>query len=529
VEKKTIMAVFLIAMLFIVYTMVTRKPQQKPEESVKEEEVVEKETEKVKQEKKRLVEEVIEVTEADTIEEKMVNVHTNLFDAEFSTVGGTLKSIKLLKYPGKDGKPVELIHEGFGSLQIALMQTEKELDLGRFPTLCSKEGIDLITGLKDSLVFVYAQNDTPFLKKVFVFYPDSYIVDLHLEFPKEVSQSIKLSFDSGIALTEKDTKDEMAYVSFVGKLGEHTQRMNLRAVKETKSTIEGNIDWAGVTSKYFLFLILPEDTIIKKISHWKIEKQRIGFSITTGDFKKGNFALYFGPLEYFMLRDMGRGLEGSIYFGWKYIAPISKVIFFIFKGIHKVIPNYGFVIIFFSVIMMLIFLPLTIKQHTSMMKMQKLQPKMDAIRKKFKDDPQKMNAETMKLYSREKVNPFGGCLPLLLQMPVFFALYAVLRSTIELRRAPFIFWIKDLSMKDPFFILPILMGLAMFVQQKMTVSDPRQKAMTYFMPIFLVFIFSRLPSGIVLYWFIYNILSVLQQYMIKRREKEGIEHKTGEV
>lgn len=525
-DKKTIIAVLLIAVIFIVYTMIIKQPKKQSDDTVKEEVVVEKEEKEkekeIKKEETEKVDEKIELTTKDKEIEKLIEVQTNLYKAQFSTIGATIQSMQLLKYPGEGEEPVELIPEGGNQISISLIQDEGSNDLSQFPTICKKESIRLIGDLKDSLVFYYVKNGTPFLKKVFIFESNSYIIKLRLESLDTRPYSMKLGFDSGLMLTEKDKKDEMAYTNFVAMLGENFERMKLRNVKEEKSTIEGEINWAGVTSKYFLFFVLPENKELKKVSQWKIEKKMIGFSVTTKEIEKADFSLYFGPIDYYLLKDMGNGLEKSVYFGWNWIAPISKVIFFVFIGIHKVIPNYGVVIIAFSTIMMVVFFPLTFKSHASMQRMQKLQPKMEAIRKKHKEDVQKMNAEIMKLYSQHKVNPLGGCLPLLLQMPVFFALYAVLRSTIELRRAPFIFWITDLSMKDPYYVLPILMGAAMFFQQKLTVTDPRQKAMTYFMPLFLVFIFARLPCGIVLYWFVYNLLSILQQYLIKRGEKEEV-------
>lgn len=525
-DKKTIMAVLLITVLFIIYTMLFNKPkQQKPVIPQKKEEVVKKEKKELEKPEKT----VVELPPTKQKSEKTINVRTNLYEAKFSTSGATLRSIQLLKYPGVGNKPVELIPKNGNPLSISLGQPETSINLSQFPTICAKDSINLTAGLRDSLVFYYVKNDTPFLKKVFIFYPNSYIIGLHLESLNKTPYSMKLEFDSGLASTEKDKREEMSYYSFVAMLGTHFEKLKLRKIKDEKSTIEGTINWAGVTSKYFLFSILPEDTIIKKVTRWRIDKKRIGFSVTTKELQKADFSLYFGPVDYYLLKKIGRGFEKSVDFGWKWISPISKVIFFIFTGIHKVIHNYGVVIVIFSTIMMVVFFPLTIRSFSSMRKMQKLQPKMEAIRKKYKDDSKRMNTEIMKLYSQHKVNPFGGCLPLLLQMPVFFALYAVLRSTIELRGAPFILWIKDLSMRDPYFVLPILMGIAMFFQQRFTVTDPRQKAMTYFMPIFLVFIFARLPSGIVLYWLVYNLLSIVQQYIIHRGEKKEEERKTEEV
>ncbi len=530
-DKKAIIAVILITVIFIIYyTIFMRRPKD-GEDAVKMPQEVVVDTGSTEEDKdppeitdpgkeEGVEVEEIEIPEGAEAGEKVIRVRTNLIEAQFSTLGGTLLSMKLLEYPGEGDGPVELIPKEENPLGVVLLKDEKNIDLIQFPTRCDRDSIVLTGEVRDSLVFFYTANDTPFLKKVYVFYPNSYLIDFRIESLQKTPYRLNIDFGAGLASTEKDKKEESVYSSLVAMLGETYERQDLRKIKEEKSSIEGTINWVGIKSKYFLFMMLPQDSAIEKITYWKVEKERIGLTLTTKRSEKAAFNVYFGPCDYYILKEMGGELEKVIYFGWNFIAPISRVIFFVFTGIHRVVANYGVVIIFFSIIMMVVFFPLTFRSHASMRRMQNLQPKMDAIRKKHKDDSQKMNAEIMKLYSQHKVNPVGGCLPLLLQMPVFFALYAVLRSTIELRRAPFTLWIQDLSARDPYFILPVLMGIAMFVQQKFTVTDPRQKMMTYFMPVFLVFIFARLPSGIVLYWFIYNLLSILQQYLIRRNEKK---------
>jgi YidC/Oxa1 family membrane protein insertase len=210
--------------------------------------------------------------------------------------------------------------------------------------------------------------------------------------------------------------------------------------------------------------------------------------------------------------------------------PISLLIIPAFKFLYRFIPNYGFVIIIFSILIKLILHPLTKKSYQSMSEMQFLQPKMTELREKYKEEPQRLNKEMMKLYKEHGVNPLGGCLPMLLQMPVLFSLFIVFRSTIQLRNEPFIGWIDDLSAPDtlhlgfqlPFIgdsihILPILMGITMIWQSKISMTDPKQKFMIYFMPVFLIFIFYSLPSGLNLYYAVFNILSMLQTRMIKKR------------
>jgi YidC/Oxa1 family membrane protein insertase len=203
--------------------------------------------------------------------------------------------------------------------------------------------------------------------------------------------------------------------------------------------------------------------------------------------------------------------------GWTLIRPVSRLILAFFVFVHRFIPNYGLVIIIFSIILKIIFYPLTHKQLEATRKMQQLQPQLAALKEKYKNDPQRLNKETMALYKKGGANPLGGCFPLLLQMPIFFALFSVFRSTIELRRAEFFLWIKDLSVKDPYLVLPIVMAVTMFIQQKMTVKDPKQAAMVYLMPAIMFFFFMNFASGLVLYWTVFNILSIIQQVFVERK------------
>ena len=265
--------------------------------------------------------------------------------------------------------------------------------------------------------------------------------------------------------------------------------------------------------------VSADNTSLKQIA--KIEVSRVKVD--------DSFDFYFGPVDYDNLRTFNIGLENSMEFGWKLIRPISKLILKLLMFLYKMIPNYGIAIIIMSIMIKVVFYPLTHKGMRSTHKMQEIQPLIKEVQSKYKNNPQKAQKEVMAIYKEHGVSPLGGCLPLLLQMPVFFALYPVLQSTIALRHANFIFWIKDLAIPDPYYILPIIMGISMFLQQKLMSPKPSsnmdekqmaqmktQKMMMYGMPIFLVFIFKSLPAGLVLYWFSYNILSIGEQLLIKK-------------
>ncbi len=249
------------------------------------------------------------------------------------------------------------------------------------------------------------------------------------------------------------------------------------------------------------------------------------------------FQIILTPIDYKILKSYNKELELTMRFPLDFIVrPIAQyfiIPFFLF--LHSFIPNYGIVIIIFAIVLKILLNPLTKKQMESMKRMGKLSPKINEIRERYKDDPNKANAQIMKLYKEEKINPAGGCLPLLLQLPILYALFAVFRSTIELRQAHFFWWIKDLSTPDVIFTLPFkiplfginqiagvatLMGITMFIQQKMTVTDPKQKMMVYLMPILLTFLFYSFPSGLNLYYFVFNLLSIIQQIYNTKYKKE---------
>jgi YidC/Oxa1 family membrane protein insertase len=231
--------------------------------------------------------------------------------------------------------------------------------------------------------------------------------------------------------------------------------------------------------------------------------------------------VYLGPLDYDNLIRYSVGLEQAIDFGFPIIRHVAKLILIIFKAAHSYIPNYGWIIVLFAVVIKIIVYPLTHKTYESASKMQTLQPKIAALKEKYKNDNQRLSKETMKLYKEEGVNPLGGCLPMLLQMPIFISLYNIFGKTIELRQEPFALWITDLSTPDeiifagfPLHILPLLMALSMLVQQKMTMKDPKQAFLIYAMPVFMIFIFWEMSSGLVLYWTLFNVFTIIQQLLV---------------
>jgi YidC/Oxa1 family membrane protein insertase len=235
------------------------------------------------------------------------------------------------------------------------------------------------------------------------------------------------------------------------------------------------------------------------------------------EYRQFDYLLFFGPKDQELLKAANHQLERAVYFGW--FDMLAKPLLYVLVFFYGFLKNYGLAIILLTIIIKLLFWPLTHKSYASMKAMQKLQPEMQKLREKFKSDKERLNKELMELYKKHSVNPLGGCLPMLVQIPVFFALYKVLLDSIALRQAPFMLWLTDLSAKDPYYITPLLMGASMFVQQKMTPTsaDPMQAKIFMFMPVVFTFLFLNFPSGLVIYWLVNNLLTIAQQYYINRR------------
>ncbi|RKZ23887.1 hypothetical protein DRQ23_01905 [bacterium] len=440
----------------------------------------------------------IEKTDTTGAELEEFTFETQLLKVTFQNIGAEIKEVYLKPYN------VYLRPKKGPLFSSSLVVKGERILLSRIPF--KKE----ISG--NSVIFT-AKVDTLEIKRVYTFTDSGYTIQVE-NFPRSEYYLSVFIFD-----TDEKIPDKARYAGGVYSLAGKVYTVKTKSMEKTdRRVIPGVVDWAGYKTKYFLASVIPPD-YAGEVSVEKVE----GYPAVSVRTDKP-IKLFIGPLEYKTLAGVKKGLENAIYFGWSLIRPIAKLIYFVLTYIHRFINNYGVVIIIFTIIMAIVLSPLSILSFRSMKGMKEIQPKIQEIQKKYKKDPQRMNAEIMELYRKHGVNPFSGCLPLFIQMPVFFALFAVLNSTIELKGAPFIFWIKDLSLKDPYFVLPILMGITMFLQQRFfSPQQPgaEQKSMTFIMPIVLTFIFSSLPSGLVLYWFVYNLLSIIQQIIIKKQAEGG--------
>jgi len=479
-------------------------------------------------------------------EEKNITINSNLYQAIISTIGGgSIVSFRLKHHLLKNDSTVNLIDDNNKrNLYLSFVSIDGDLIVLKKPweTDASLKKID-VTEKSETIVFqqkVVYNNQNYLIEKSLTFYPNSYIIDMFLNL-SELSDIIHLgnyavTWSGGLPQTENNPKDELTYFGgYVYQAGKPYAFEKLSSGIKNDPTywgkVSGNTDWIAVRSKYFVSALIPETgTGPVEVNLGKVNDNQNVYNYKAhfqANEPGSRLSLYLGPLEYKRIKDLGVGLSSMMNFGIAPIRPISKGVLWLLKFLHQFIPNYGLVLVLFSILVKILVYPLTKKSYKSTKEMQAIQPLVAELKEKHKKDPTKLNKATMALYKEHGVNPLGGCLPLLLQMPLLFALFQVFRSTIELRNAPFVFWINDLSSPDiiyhlPFSlpvygghiaVLPLIMGVTMFLQQKMmpTQASGQQKFMSYFMTGFFILLFNNFPSGLNLYYTLFNVFTILQQ------------------
>ncbi len=468
----------------------------------------------------------IDEIETDQVAEKFIIVDTELAQYRISTRNAVIKEIVLKKYKDETGNNIRLIPENLKIFPLQLYSEDKLFQLDFIP---SQNELRIVNGKETGILEMFYQGPKGTqIEKIFEFRASSYeiIVKVRQNALSEYQLAVGSSFH------RMGEKEKSRYYGHVGPILDQEgkiERIKYKDIKE-RMVLTGSIPWIAFEEKYFMTALLPETGVaVKAVAERLNEKS--GSHVFFGMMGSGEdltYRFFAGPKDYELLKSFGSGLDKVINFG--VFSFLAKPMFYILKTFYRFFRNYGIAIILLTTVIKIIFWPLTHKQQKSMKDMQKIQPEMSAIREKFKQDPQRMNKEVMALYKQHKVNPAAGCLPLLIQIPVFFALYNVLLNAIELRGAPFLY-IPDLSAADSLFghiggfavgPLPLLMGLSMYVQQKMmpTAMDPKQAKIMQLLPVFLTVMFLNFPSGLVLYWLINNVLTIVQQYFINKKKGE---------
>lgn len=457
-------------------------------------------------------------------------VENDDYRAVFTNVGARLKSLELKKYnetiktnsalvslvgTGGDFSTFGSIGDGGLSLPVDYIYTAS----------LPAEGLILTGEQQRQLRFTAVLDNGVIVEKIYSLKGTGYDLQLNIDLKNQGDSNIQGNVDFLLLQPWFEGRDDSSY-SFVGPAVYEDGDLITYKVKELddKSIRHGNkAVWTAFEDKYFLTVAVPlnssqhsfvlqkkADTITNVIESGPLHLNA-GQSLTLG------YLLYIGPRDLGILQAVNHDLDKAIDFGFfdMLARPLLTVLKFCYNNIVK---NYGVAIILLTAFIKLLFWPLTQKSYKSMRDMQKLQPEMQRLREKYKNDKERMNREIMELYRNNRVNPMGGCLPMFAQIPVFFALYKVLLGSIALRHEPFIFWLQDLSAKDPYYITPIIMGVTMFIQQKMspTTMDSQQAKIMLFMPIIFTFMFLNFPSGLVIYWLVNNVLTITQQWFINR-------------
>ena len=447
---------------------------------------------------------------ASAAEEKTVTVDNDLYSAVFTSRGGAMKSISLKQYRDKSGNPISL--KGDAVLPPLAIGADEGFQLAN--ANFTVRGGDVKLGPaagKATLVFEFSSSGHS-IRRTYTFHNNTYAIDLKDEVSGAGSYWITLGKDFG----PYEGDDSVHYGPVVLKDADR-EEFTPGKVKEPRS-FSGGVKWIAQEDKYFFSAIVPKGQEEEAKVWGRDANAFVALKMKSG---ANDYLLYAGPKEHDRLKQLNYGLEHIVDFG--FFSIIARPLFWILKLFYNISHNYGIAIIILTILVRIPFIPLVNKGQKSMKKLQDIQPRMAEIREKYKSDPQRVQKELMELYKKNKVNPMGGCLPMLLQIPVFFALYKVLMIAIELRGAPFMLWIHDLAAKDPYYILPIVMGITMVIQQKMTPStmEPMQQKMMMLMPVVFTFMFLSFPSGLVLYWLVNNVLSIAQQFYVnKKLEKQ---------
>ncbi len=546
-DRRTLIGIVLIALLttlWMLYTSIHYAPMPRPADTA---------------EQKASVVPLRQQLEPEAVApERWIEVETELLRLRLSSYGGTLTRWELRQYKDWQGRPVQLIPQGERELWLAYYDAEgRRVDTRRLPFTfaVATDTIYRVHG-QDSLVIRawVALDSLRLIERWYVFYGERYDIGVGVRVihPEGigVQRRYELSWSGGLKYQEYNSVDEShsaaAYISLAGDL-EVLDASEFDRTVERQAT--GRIDWIGLKVKYFAVALLPvprpaELTAFARGQRFHAPNngvvERYELTLRLPYRQSGEthfFQVYGGPLAYDIVKPYG--LTGMVEFGLRWLVrPIGEYFMLpLFKAIHWLIPNYGFAIIVFAVLMKLLLHPLIVPQLRSAQRMQLLAPELQKIRDRYKDDLQAQQRELFRLYQEYGVNPMSGCLPLLLQLPILYALWAVLNYSIELRQTPFVLWITDLSVPDRLVVFPfripllgfnyvsglaLLMGLALFLQQRLSLTDPRQRWMVYVFPVLLTLLFSAFPAGLNLYYFTFNLLSIGHQLYLTRWRKQKL-------
>ncbi|MDZ4784449.1 MAG: membrane protein insertase YidC [bacterium] len=476
---------------------------------------------------------VTKPTAADFANAQKILVTHEFFNAQLNTLGGRLESFKLSKYMQvKDGKDAfEMVAKAEGAtLPLGIIAGPLNDEsvvytlIDTFGAKASTEGEYVVSNKDLTLLFSGKLSNGTEIKKTFVFHPNTYLFDLNVSFSSPTLDGSRAKLEWNHFESDMTKVSEYDFKGISRLSGTSVTKTLLNDVAEAQE-VQGSDTWIEVGDKYFTAGLIPT------VPGQNTSAIRNGNTVSifaAGTPQGGEFKLYLGPKEINVLKGVGYDLQKSIDLG--FFSALAHPLLDLLRFFYKVFGNYGLSIVLLTLLIKALFLPLTKKSFKSMAAMQDLQPKIKLLREKYPNDATKLNQEMMALYKKEGVNPMGGCLPMLIQLPVFLGLYNALLNSIDLRHAPFALWINDLSSPENFQlfgiaipVMVILMGITMFIQQwtTPTVMDPTQKKIMMFMPIVMTFLFMGFPAGLTLYWLVNNSVSIIQQWFIKEERSTG--------
>ncbi|MDY7562549.1 membrane protein insertase YidC [Pseudomonas sp. 10B1] len=469
----------------------------------------------------------------------LIQIKTDVLNLEIDPVGGDIAQLRLPLYPRRQDHP-EIAFQLFDNggertylAQSGLTGTDgpDARAAGRPVYTSTQKTYQLADGQNDLVVDLkFADNGVNYIKR-FSFKRGlydlkvTYLIDNQSGKPWAGNLFAQLKRDASADPSSSTATGTATYLgAALGTPAEPYKKVSMKDIDKAslKETVQGG--WVAWLQHYFVTAWIPNKSDSNVVQTRKDAQGNyiIGFtgpaiSVAAGATGETTATLYAGPKSQAVLKELSPGLELTVDYGILWF--IAQPIFWLLQHIHSLVGNWGFSIIFLTMLIKGLFFPLSAASYKSMARMRAVAPKLAALKEQHGDDRQKMSQSMMELYKKEKINPLGGCLPIVVQMPVFLSLYWVLLESVEMRQAPFILWITDLSIKDPFFILPIIMGATMFIQQRLnpTPPDPMQAKVMKLMPIIFTFFFLWFPAGLVLYWVVNNCLSISQQWYITRK------------
>jgi YidC/Oxa1 family membrane protein insertase len=551
-QSRLLIAIVLSLAIFLAWQFIfspdeaERRQAKKVESPAVEEKQAVKDTEKPYKEaieKPAPAEESI-VEETPLPEAATITVDTPLYQAKISENGAVFYSVLLKNYREKVQKnaPLKQILTGDEAFGVGLLgftgKSIAGLDKAVFTANLPSRQVQVNDSPRD-LTFLWRSQDGIVIEKTYKFAPDTYAIGMEVIIKNGSGRGIQDKLFVALYSKAPDDKRMYAFEGPSALINDKLEEIKTKKLKD-QNTFDGKIKWVALQSRYFMSGLIP-DQIEEASLHLALKSEKFiaaryrqpEKAIQPGTQYTYKYQLFMGPKRIQELRNVGNDLQKVVDFGWFDI--IAKPCLWLMNLFYSVIPNYGVAIIILTILVKLLLWPLGQKSYKSMSEMKKIQPLMKEIREKYKDDKQRMNQEVMGLYRTYKINPLGGCLPMVVQLPVFFALYRMLYEAIELRHAPFFLWIDDLAAPDRLFrfdfsipfmeppygipVLTIVMGASMLLQQKMSppMGDATQAKMMMFMPIIFTVIFINFSSGLVLYWLVNNILSIAQQYYTQKK------------